>query len=432
MTADADGAESTTRADGEASTTHADSNESTTHADSNESTTHTDSGESTTHTDSGESTTHPTDDASTTNVDTDEQQGILAVDRLTHRYGTEQALDDVSFAVEAGEAVAVVGPSGCGKTTLVQAISGHLSPSSGQVRLRGEEVTDQPPEQRAVGLVFQTATLYPHMTVGENVAYGLGPQGIDPDEQDGIVADYLSLVDLATQRQAHPAELSGGQTRRVELARALAPQPDLLLLDEPLSALDRSLRLQLRAEIARIQRETGVTMLFVTHNQEDAMGLADRLIVMNDGAIEAIGQPRQLYESPPTPFVASFLGRATELAATVVDSDPLRIAVGEERVTLPAATRTPPADATLRCLLRPRTLSLAGDNEHTGVALSGTVQRVADLGRRYTVTVRTTDGTEIRVEQTTAPPAEGDAVTVTVPRESLLVFTAAGNPVVES
>ena len=378
------------------------------------------------------SATNADDDASTTHVDGDERQGMLAVEGLTHRYGTEQALNDVSFTVEAGEAVAVVGPSGCGKTTLVQAISGHLSPSSGRIRLRGETVTDQPPEQRGVGLLFQTSTLYPHMTVGENVAYGLEPQGIKPSERDEIVANYLSLVDLTAQRQAYPAELSGGQSRRVELARALAPQPELLLLDEPLSALDRSLRLQLRAEIARIQRETGVTMLFVTHNQDDAMGLADRLIVMNDGAIEAIGQPRRLYESPPTPFVASFLGRPTELAATVVDSDPLRIGVADEEVTLPAATRTPPVGETLRCLLRPGKLSLADDNDHTGLTLSGTVQRVADLGRRYTVTVRTTDGTEVRVEQTAAPPAEGEAVTVTAPRESLLVFTAAGTPVVES
>ena len=390
-----------------------------------------DEAESTTDADDAKSTTGGTEQGSTTRVAGDERQQPLVVDGLSHRYGTEQALDDVSFGLDAGEMVAVVGPSGCGKTTLVQAIGGHLSPSGGEIRLRGEAVTDQPPEQRAVGLVFQTPTLYPHMTVGENVAYGLGPQGIDPDERAEIVADYLALVDLEDQREAHPAELSGGQTRRVELARALAPQPDLLVLDEPLSALDPALRLRLRTAIARIQRETGVTMLVVTHNQDDAMGLADRLIVMNDGAIEAIGTPRRLYESPPTPFVASFLGRATELTATVVDSDPLRIALAGDEVTLPAATRTPPEGATLRCLLRPQTLSLATDSEQAGLACAGTVQRVTDRGRRYTVTVQTADGTALRVEQTAAPPAAGDAVTVTTPRESLLVFTAAGEPIVE-
>jgi len=413
-------------------TTDAGEAELTTHATETGSTTRGGTEESTTRDDTDESTTDTTEEESTTHVGGDGRQQPLAVNGLSHRYDTEQALDDVSFGLDTGEVVAVVGPSGCGKTTLVQAISGHLSPSGGRIRLRGEDVLDQPPEQRAVGLVFQTPTLYPHMTVGENVAYGLGPREIAPDERAEIVADYLALVDLEDQRQAYPAELSGGQTRRVELARALAPQPDLLLLDEPLSALDRTLRLQLRAEIARIQRETGVTMLVVTHNQDDAMGLADRLIVMNNGAIEAIGTPRRLYESPPTPFVASFLGRATELTATVVDSDPLRIRVAGDEVTLPAATRTPPAGETLRCLLRPGTLSLADDSDHTGLSLTGTVQRVADLGRRYTVTVQTADGTEVRVEQTATPPAEGDAVTMTVSRESLLVFTAAGNPVVES
>ena len=401
----------------------------TTDADSAGSTPSTDDGASTPRADSAGSTPH-TDDESTARPTADEQQRMLAVDGLTHRYGAEQALDDVSFGVDAGEVVAVVGPSGCGKTTLVQTISGHLSPSDGQVRLGGTAVTDRPPEQRGVGLLFQTSTLYPHMTVGENVAYGLGPQGVEPSERDEIVTDYLSLVDLETQRQAHPAELSGGQTRRAELARALAPEPSVLLLDEPLSALDRSLRLRLRAEIDRIQRETGVTMLFVTHNQDDAMGLADRLIVMYDGAIEAIGTPRRLYESPPTRFVASFLGRATELSATVVNTDPLRIAVGNDEVTLPAATRTPPEGATLSCLLRPQTLSLAADSEQAGLTISGTVGRVTDLGRRYEVTIHTDDQTEVCVDQTARPPTAGEAVAATAARESLLVFDSAGEPVV--
>ena len=351
----------------------------------------------------------------------------LAVDGLGHQYGAEQALSDVSFSLDAGELVAVLGPSGCGKTTLVQAIAGHLSPTAGRVRLRGNDVTGQPPEQRAVGLVFQTSTLYPHMTVGENVAYGLAARGIDPDERETIVDEYLDLVDLGDQRTAYPSELSGGQQRRVELARALAPQPDLLVLDEPLSALDRSLRLRLREEIARIQRETGVTTLFVTHDQEEAMSLADRLVVMHDGRVSAIGRPRELYESPPTPFVASFLGRSTELAATVVGTEPLRLAVGGDEVTLPTAS-TPPADASLRCLLRPRSLSLDPPPDRAGLSLAGTVSRVADLGRRYDVTVETDSGVELLVERRAAPPAVGASVTVTVPRDALLVF-AGGEPV---
>ncbi|MFO7834692.1 MAG: ABC transporter ATP-binding protein [Halohasta sp.] len=354
---------------------------------------------------------------------------ILDVEGLGHRYGTERALEDVSFGLEAGELVAVLGPSGCGKTTLVQAIAGHVTPTSGRIRLRGEDVTDRPPEAREVGLVFQRSTLYPHMTVGENVAYGLGPREIDPGDRAAIVEEYLELVDLADQREAYPGELSGGQGRRVELARALAPEPDVLLLDEPLSALDRSLRVRLREEIARIQRETGVTTLFVTHDQEEAMSLADRLVVMHGGAVAAVGRPRELYESPPTPFVASFLGRSTGLTATVVESDPLRIAVGGSEVTLPAAARSPSVGTTLRCLLRPHALSIRPSREGE-FDLPGTVSRVSDLGRRYDVTVRTDGGVELLVEQQTPPPAVDESVTVAVPKAALQLFDPTGETAV--
>lgn len=344
----------------------------------------------------------------------------LDIEGLGHRYGTERALADVSFGIEAGEVVAVVGPSGCGKTTLVQAIAGHLTPTSGRIRLRGEAVTDRPPEAREVGLVFQQSTLYPHMTVGENVAYGLGPQGIEPDERDAIVEEYLALVDLEAQRAAYPSELSGGQGRRVELARALAPQPDVLLLDEPLSALDRGLRVQLREEIARIQRETGVTTLFVTHDQTDAMALADRLVVMRDGAVAAVGQPRELYESPPTPFVASFLGRSIELPASVVDGDPPRIEVAGQERSVPTVPQQSPG-ATLRCYVRPSSLSIRPPREGE-IGLSGTVQRVTDNGRHFAVTVRTTAGVELVVIQQPSPPAVDETVTVAVPTAELHLF----------
>ncbi|WP_253738172.1 ABC transporter ATP-binding protein [Halohasta salina] len=353
---------------------------------------------------------------------------MLNVDGLGHRYGTERALDDVSFGLDTGELVAVLGPSGCGKTTLVQAIAGHLTPTAGRVRLRGHDVTGQPPERRAVGLVFQQSTLYPHMTVGENVAYGLGPQGVDPDEHEAIVDEYLDLVNLADRRTAYPNELSGGQQRRAELARALAPQPDLLVLDEPLSALDRALRVQLRGEIARIQRETGVTTLFVTHDQQEAMELADRLVVMHGGAVAAVGPPRRLYESPPTPFVASFLGRSTELPATIAATEPLRLAVGGDELTLPDAGRTPPVGASVRCLFRPHGLSIRPP-EDADAELSGTVRRVADLGRRYDVTVETDDGTALVVERRREPPAVGEAVAVAVDAGSVVAFTAAGEPI---
>ncbi|AFZ73559.1 ABC transporter ATP-binding protein [Natronobacterium gregoryi] len=349
----------------------------------------------------------------------------LEIDALTHQYGTEPAVDDVSFELEEGELVAILGPSGCGKTTIVQAIAGHVSPTAGRVLLRDGDVTTLPPEERQVGVVFQESTLFPHMTVGENVAYGLAAQNVDVDRRDSVVDDYLALVDLSAQRDAYPAELSGGQRRRVELARALAPEPDVLLLDEPLSALDRTLRERLREEIARIQRETGVTTLFVTHDQEEAMALADRLVVMNDGHVAGIGSPRRLYESPPTPFVASFLGRSNTFSATVCKRQPPTLALegngvrGE--VTLANSSVDAAVGETVTCHVRPSDLAVDSSNSAES-PLTGEVDHVADLGRRYDVTVRLEVGQELVVAQTSPPPSVGDVVGLDLSPGKLTIF----------
>ena len=348
---------------------------------------------------------------------------ILELEQLSHRYGDELAVDDVSFGLEAGELVALLGPSGCGKTTIVQAIAGHVRPTAGRVMLRGEDVTDTPPERRHVSIVFQQPTLYPHMTVSENVAYGLNARDIEPERRDELVTDYLELVDLNDQRAAAPSELSGGQQRRVELARALAPQPDVLVLDEPLSALDRTLRERLRDEIARIQRETGVTTLFVTHDQEEAMALADRLVVMNDGQVAGVGQPRTLYESPPTLFVASFLGRSNTLTATVVDKHPLTITLGTHEIRLDNTARELPAGTPVTCHVRPKDLSFrSGATSKTTPSLPAEVVHVADIGRRYDVTVQSATGDELIVEQFEAPPEAGETLSVEVPPDSIQLF----------
>lgn len=346
---------------------------------------------------------------------------ILELDDLAHRYDGEQAVQGVSFGLEAGELVALLGPSGCGKTTVVQAIAGHVSPTAGRVRLRGEDVTGTPPESRRVGLVFQRPTLYPHMTVRENVAYGLAPRDIGHDESDAVVSDHLDLVDLEGDGGAYPSELSRGQQRRVELARALAPEPDVLLLDEPLSGLDRNLRERLRGEIARIQRETGVTTLFVTHDQEEAMALADRVVVMNDGRVAGIGEPRQLYESPPSPFVGSFLGRSNVLPATVVGRRPLTVELGGTEVGLPGASGDYREGASVVCHVRPDATTLRPREADDG-GLAGTVARVADLGRRYDVTVRLPTGEALVVEQAASPPVAGDEVAVVLSEQSVTVF----------
>lgn len=358
----------------------------------------------------------------------------LELQGVSHRYGDERAVEGVSLGVEAGELVGLLGPSGCGKTTLVQAIAGHVRPTAGRVLLRGEDVTDDPPETRSVGVVFQRSTLFPHMTVRENVAYGLTRQGTDR------ITACLDLVALDEQRAAYPAELSGGQRRRAELARALAPRPDILLLDEPLSALDRTLRDRLRDEIARIQRETGVTTLFVTHDQTDAMALADRLVILEAGRIAGVDRPRELYHSPPTRFVASFLGRSNSLTATVVGVDPPAVALGDTRVTTPELSGTEDLEpgATVTCHVRPEHIVLSNTGgatpadtgfpdslrnaEEKLLTLAGEVTRVTDVGHHYDVTVQSETGTALLVETATAPPPPGASVTLGVARDSLTVF----------
>ncbi|QSG14420.1 ABC transporter ATP-binding protein [Halapricum desulfuricans] len=342
----------------------------------------------------------------------------LEVAGLTHRYGDELALEDVSFEVDAGEIVGLLGPSGCGKTTTVQTIAGHVNSTAGGIHLRGEDITADPPERRDVGVVFQEPTLFPHMTVAENVAYGLLPAGVGPDERAATVDRYLELVSLSEQREAMPAALSGGQRRRAELARALAPQPDVLLLDEPLSALDRGLRDRLREEIARIQRETGVTTLYVTHDQETAMALSDRLVVMSDGQVAGIGEPRELYESPPTPFVASFLGRSTRLPVTPPGDPGLTL---ESRAL--AGDGGTPADTGLICLARPSDLTLLdSERTETECTLAGVVDRVTDLGTRYEVVLTLDAGGELTVETQRVQLVPGERARCTIDRTDLLLF----------
>jgi ABC-type Fe3+/spermidine/putrescine transport system ATPase subunit len=352
---------------------------------------------------------------------------IVELDGVTHRYDGEAAVEDVSFGVESGELVALLGPSGCGKTTLVHAIAGHIHPTAGRIRLRGRDVTDDPPESRRIGLVFQESTLYPHMTASENVAYGVAAHEDDPERRAATVTEYLDLVALSDQRDASPGGLSGGQRRRVELARALAPEPDLLVLDEPLSALDRALRTQLREVIARIHRETGVATLFVTHDQRDAMAVADRLVVMTGGRVAATGTPRALYESPPTPFVASFLGRSTAVSGRLVATDPPRVAVGEREIRVDAVAGDRQPGDRVTCHVRPRALNLGGDSDPDR-SLYGEVTAVADVGHHYDVSIRVAPDDELRVECTAAPPGVGESVAIEFPDTGVTLFDPGFEP----
>jgi thiamine transport system ATP-binding protein len=233
----------------------------------------------------------------------------IELDGMTKRYGTTTAVDDVSLSAAEGEFFTLVGPSGCGKTTTLRLVGGFEAPTAGVVRLGGADATGVPPEDRDVGVVFQNYALFPHMTVGENVAYGLSfaepPGGVTAEER---VAELLELVDLTGTADRDPAELSGGQRQRIAMARALAPGPDVLLLDEPMSALDAKLRERLRLQIREIQQELAITTLYVTHDQEEALAVSDRVAVMQGGRIEQVGRPREIYGQPATRFVAEFVG----------------------------------------------------------------------------------------------------------------------------
>ncbi|WP_254838960.1 ABC transporter ATP-binding protein [Natronomonas marina] len=244
----------------------------------------------------------------------------VTLDAVSKRYGPTTAVSDLTATVEDGEFFTLVGPSGCGKTTTLRLLAGFEAPTEGAIRFDAESMAGVPPEDRGVGLVFQSYALFPHMTVAENVGYGLRfsdpPGGLSTDER---VAELLELVDLPGMGDRNPTELSGGQQQRVALARALAPDPDLLLLDEPMSALDARLRERLRRDVREIQQDLGVTTVYVTHDQAEALAVSDRVAVLSDGRLEQVGRPRDLYRRPESRFVAEFLGENNVFDAEVVD-----------------------------------------------------------------------------------------------------------------
>ena len=244
---------------------------------------------------------------------------VLELDGVSKRFGSEAAVEDLSLSVEDGELLTLLGPSGCGKTTTLRLIAGLSEPSEGTVSIAGKTVADGntfvPPEDRDVGLVFQNFALFPHLDVAENVAFGIADW--DKADRNARVDELLELVGLTDHREKMPSQLSGGQQQRVALARSLAPEPDVLLLDEPFSNLDIRLRVEMREEVRRILKEAGVTAISVTHDQEEALSISDRVAIINDGHLEQVGKPEVVFENPESKFVASFLGRASFLTGRV-------------------------------------------------------------------------------------------------------------------
>src|SRR3954469_324550 len=275
---------------------------------------------------------------------------LLRVRNLTKTFGQFVALKDVSLDVPKGEFVCFLGPSGCGKTTLLRAIAGLDPQDEGLIEIAGRDVSHLPPAARDFGIVFQSYALFPNLTVAANVGYGLVNRRTGRAAMDARVAELLNLVGLKDQEKKYPVQLSGGQQQRVALARALATSPGLLLLDEPLSALDARVRVRLRHEIRSLQRRLGLTTIMVTHDQEEALSMADRIVVMNHGVIEQVGTPLDIYRHPASPFVADFVGAMNFLDGTVSGAGRVRVGGGELECE---ATNGYPAGTAVGLCLRP-------------------------------------------------------------------------------
>jgi iron(III) transport system ATP-binding protein len=265
----------------------------------------------------------------------------LEISKITRKFGSAVAVNEVSLSISEGELFFLLGPSGCGKTTLLRMVAGLYQPDAGQIRFRGQDLLAKPIEKRNIGMVFQNYSLWPHMTVFDNVAYGLKMRKIDRNEIAKRVSSALTIVDMQGMDDRKPGALSGGQQQRIALARALVYEPELILLDEPLSNLDAKLRKEMRAEIKRIQRQLKVTMVYVTHDQEEAAAMADRMALMNKGEIEQVGTPGDLYAHPASIFAAQFFGHANVLKGKVHQATPELVTVACGSVSLVAQSRQP-------------------------------------------------------------------------------------------
>jgi putative spermidine/putrescine transport system ATP-binding protein len=309
---------------------------------------------------------------------------FLVLRGLTKRYESVVAVEDFDLTVERGEYVSLLGPSGCGKTTMLQMVAGFVTPTAGSIQLDGQDITQQKPSRRGLGIVFQSYALFPHMTVADNVGFGLEMRKVDKRERQARIEEALSLVHLQALAERYPRELSGGQRQRVALARALVIKPPVLLLDEPLGALDAKLRHEMQIELRALQHPVGVTTIMVTHDQEEAMTLSDRVVLMNLGRIEQIGKPYEMYEQPNGHFASTFLGKANVFTGRR-DSAQAPVQIGAHR--LPAADGA--ASGAVDYVVRPEKVNFVAADQ---ALLSGTIQARAFLGNYWLFQVVTDAG----------------------------------------
>ncbi|WP_312795358.1 ABC transporter ATP-binding protein [Tianweitania sp.] len=346
----------------------------------------------------------------------------LALDHVVKRYGGLTVVKDVSLAIAEGEFVSLLGPSGCGKTTILRMVAGLIEPSDGTIRIGTAEVTRLPPNKRNIGLVFQSYALFPHMTVFENVAFGLRRKGQSGATLETRVNEALSMVRLAGYADRYPRQLSGGQQQRIAIARAIAPRPSVLLFDEPLSNLDAKLRDEMQIELKRLQRELGITTLFVTHDQSEALSLSDRVCVMNDGVIQQFAAPEDIYRRPATAFVASFIGKPNRLKATV-KADRLVLGEGLELST----ESTLAADGeSVDVFIRQEAISLTPSGAGDANRIPGTVALRSFSGPQVQYVIRIAGDHELVVEAASSGPAshleQAQPVTLEVRPQDVLVI----------
>jgi spermidine/putrescine transport system ATP-binding protein len=317
----------------------------------------------------------------------------IRIEGVTKRFGEHVAVDDISLEIEQGEFFSLLGPSGCGKTTTLRMLAGFEVPSEGRIMLEGEPVEKVPPYKRDVNMVFQSYALFEHLDIADNVAFGLRRKKVAKDEIKRRVGESLELVNLAERAGARTSELSGGQKQRVALARALVNRPKVLLLDEPLGALDLKLRKQMQIELKQIQREVGITFVYVTHDQEEALSMSDRIAVMHAGRVAQCGPPEDVYEHPTGEFVAGFIGISNLIEGTVADSKQVRLDNGMRiPVTLPADVGT---GDRVNLSIRPEKIAVDEEVTDDMVTLEGTIETRVYLGVMTQITVGLGDGARL-------------------------------------
>ena len=358
--------------------------------------------------------------------------GDVQLRALTKRYDETLAVDAIDASVNAGEFFSLLGPSGCGKTTTLRMIAGFVRPTSGEILLDGVDVAQVPPHRRNVHTVFQNYALFPHLNVFDNIAFGLRRQKVDKSDVRRRVEEALELVELGGMAGRRPQQLSGGQQQRVALARALVLRPAVLLLDEPLGALDAKIRKQLRLELKALQEEVGITFVFVTHDQEEALSMSDRVAVMSNGRIEQIGTPADVYESPATVFVADFLGVSNLMDAAAVDRGPAHCTIEVGDFRLRAACGDLSASGPVKVVARPERLQLLEHGDQRPNCLPGLVERTVYVGASVQVMIRLATGAQLQASIANTGDAEsyqqGMPVAVHLPPDALRILGGAAKP----